>query len=423
MTLTGMTLIGRRRVVAAAVIAVGLVAVAACSSDPAEVADTTTRPTTSTTTTTTTTTMPPDTIVMGGQGNNLDAYAGEPEADGTFRTQRVITTAAQDSVNGLDINAQICPFRVQGDDSTYFVAGEDTGQPEIPPGWGIFRLDGARVGELSAEKVSKLTPTYQPSVDGPENYGCGVLSDGRIVTTDVGNQVSNPGDGQLIVWFGPLSEGDATYCKLDVALPTAQSILVRQDAAGNDELLVATARGGVFLYRGPFPTTGGPEGGCGQLDPTGAPLADSITKSLWLAGDGTNGMATPAGLAPAPDGGVYVSSVFSGVINEYDADATFRRTILKPPDGEVLGEQPFSTGTPLGIGVDGQGNLFYADIGITVGADGVGPGENMGTMRRIAFDNGEPQPPVTMNSGLAFPDGIGVIIPPAGGGGGGLLIP
>ena len=50
----------------------------------------------------------------------------------------------------------------------------------------------------------------------------------------------------------------------------------------------------------------------------------------------TTGLATPAGLAHAPDGGIYVSSVFNGVINEYDADGTFVRNILSPPAGESL---------------------------------------------------------------------------------------
>jgi hypothetical protein len=51
----------------------------------------------------------------------------------------------------------------------------------------------------------------------------------------------------------------------------------------------------------------------------------------------------------APKNG-YVSSVISGVINEYDANGGFVRTICSPA-GETLGETTFSTGTPLGLGV------------------------------------------------------------------------
>lgn len=110
-------------------------------------------------------------IVFNGEGNNLNAYTAEPP----FTKQNVIRNH-NDDPNGLDINAQLCFFP---DGSKRFVAGEDTGQPNPPQGWGIFQLKGDMVGKLSAKKVGKLTPTYQTSNDNAENYGCGFLSDGR----------------------------------------------------------------------------------------------------------------------------------------------------------------------------------------------------------------------------------------------------
>jgi hypothetical protein len=98
-------------------------------------------------------------IVFNGQGNNLDAYDGEPP----FTSQRLITAAADDPEAGLDINAQICLW--EDDGTTYFISGEDTGQPDPPAGWGIFELEGQAVGDLSATQVGKLTPTYQPGAD------------------------------------------------------------------------------------------------------------------------------------------------------------------------------------------------------------------------------------------------------------------
>lgn len=352
-------------------------------------------------------------IVFGGQGNNLDAYAVEPSEDGAFPMQRVYETKDTDAEDGHDINAQIC-FLPQGEDGEQrFIAGEDTNQddPGGSAGWGIFRLAGDQVGSLEATQLGKLVPTYQPANDNPENYGCGVLSDGRVLTTDVGNQASGDGDGQLIVWFPPLTGGtdpdfpEVPYCKLDITLPTGQSILVR-----DDEIYVATARSDVFRYTGPFPTSADAAGGCGQTDSTGAPMADDVNKEVFIEA-GPNGLATPAGLAPAPDDGFYVSSVFSGVINEYDADGTFRRTILSPPEGESIGEQPYSTGTPLGIGVGPDGTLYFADIGVVVADGGVGPGDRTGTVRRIRFIDGEPQPPEIMGTDLEYPDGIGVWSP------------
>jgi hypothetical protein len=57
--------------------------------------------------------------------------------------------------------------------------------------------------------------------------------------------------------------------------------------------------------------------------------------------------------------------------------------------------------------------VFYADIGIVAGPKGVGPGDGTGTVRRVHFVDGKPQPPDVMDRGLAFPDGIGVWVPPA----------
>jgi hypothetical protein len=106
---------------------------------------------------------------------------------------------------------------------------------------------------------------------------------------------------------------------------------------------------------------------------------------------------------------MYVSSVINGAIGEFDASGQFVRLVLEPPAGETIGEQPFSSGTPLGIGSDRRGNLYYADIGIVISADGVGPGERTGSVRRIRFEDGEPQAPQTMDRRLAFPDGIGIL--------------
>ena len=91
---------------------------------------------------------------------------------------------------GRDINAQICFFP---DGPGRFIAGEDTGQPTIPPGWGIFQLQGHR--GASANQIGKLTPTYQPTHCTRE-LRLRVPLDGRVVTTDVGNQYPRrPGNG------------------------------------------------------------------------------------------------------------------------------------------------------------------------------------------------------------------------------------
>ena len=348
-------------------------------------------------------------IVFNGQANDLDAYSAvEP-----FKHQTVITSRAKDP-KGLDLNAQICFFP----DGKRFIAGEDTNQPNPIQGWGIFKLGGTKVGKLDATEIGKLQPTYQGSADNAENYGCGILSDGRVVTSDIGNQAEGDGDGQLIIWFPPFTKGfSATpkgasgkvpYCKIDVGMGTAGGIAVDDD----DNVYVASARGattGVLKYAAPFPTSATPDGGCDSTDATGAPMTTTVARTQFIGTD--NNLATPNAIAATPDGGWYVTSVFTGVINEYAADGTFVRTILAPPAGETLGAEPFSTGTPLGIGVGPDGTIYFADIGIVVSDDGIGPGDDTGTVRRIRFVDGEPQPPETMASDLAFPDGIGVWAP------------
>ena len=342
-----------------------------------------------------------DVIVLNGEGNNLNAYTAEPP----FTKQTVIRNH-NDDPKGLDINAQICFFP---DGSNRFIAGEDTGQPNPPQGWGIFQLRGKQVGKLSAKQVGKLTPTYQSSSDNAENFGCGFLSDGRVLTTDIGNQASGPADGQLIVWFPPFNSRNVRYCKIDVGIATAGTILVDKQ----DRVYVPSARpgppeSGVYRYSGPFPTSDDAKGGCDGKDATGAPMSTSVKKDLFIRLG--NGLSSPIAIVRAPKSGFYVSSVITGVINQYDATGGYVRSVLQPPADESLGKRTFSTGTPLGLGVGPDGTLYYADIGITITNEGIGPGPE-GTVRRIRFVNGQPQPPEIMGGGLQYPDGIGVYAP------------
>lgn len=356
-------------------------------------------------------TEPPDEVqVFGAEGNNLLAYSDVGSE--MLASQEVVTSAAEDPESGIDINGQVC---FDPEDRNRFVAGEDTGQPDPPAGWGIFDLSGAEVGDLSVEQVGKLTPTYQPAESDPENYGCGFLSDGRIVTTDIGDQAAGDGNGQLIVWFPPFDTGlpgtdtQVPYCKIDTAIATAGGIAVGE----GDAVYVASARGetiGVQRYTGDWPTGPDAQGGCGQTDVTGAPQVDEgrVDRELFVS-VGEHGLATPNAVALTENGGMYVSSVVTGVINEYDADGAYVRTILSPPEGEELGAEPLSTGTPLGLAVGPDGTVYFADIGIVnTPGEGLGPGEGTGSVRLIRFEGGEPQPPITIIDGLAFPDGMAV---------------
>lgn len=336
-------------------------------------------------------------IAFGAEGNRLLAY----ETVEPFAVQTLIERRADDP-QGWDINGQIC-FHPDG--SRRFVAGEDTGQPNPRAGWGLFQLSGDAVGTLSAERIGKLTPTYQGGLSQAEPFGCSFLPDGRLVTSDVGNQSSGDPNGQLILWFPPFEGSDAKFCKLATDIGTAGGIWVDEEG----RVLVASARAtaGVHRFSPPFPNAPDAAGGCGRQDATGAPLADLVQRELFIPA-GANS-PTPNAVAPSGRGTLYVSSVVNGAISEYGPDGTFVRKILEAPPGEGLGPEPISTGSPMGIGVDREGRVFYADLAVVVDGARVGPGRNLGTYRMIEFDGDTPLAPRTLADGLAFPDGVGIL--------------
>ncbi|MEZ5166464.1 MAG: hypothetical protein R2695_08205 [Acidimicrobiales bacterium] len=115
------------------------------------------------------------------------------------------------------------------------------------------------------------------------------------------------------------------------------------------------------------------------------------------AADGDLGIAN--GLTASADGW-YVSSVFTGVINEYDHDGHFVREILRPPAGEGLGADPYSTGTPNGLGVTADGTLWYADLGLVVREGEVGPGPAPARCGSSASSTASPRHPRPSRPGL-----------------------
>jgi hypothetical protein len=395
--LTGVTSLPMRRLIGGVVV-IMVLAVSACAGDDDNGNAATTSGRARATTTTTAAAAAPAPVLFSPQGNNLDAYSLTPP----FAHQRVVTNH-DDDPKGWDINGEVCFL-----DGHTFVAGEDTGQPNPPAGWAVFDLQGDRLGEFSARRVTRLVPTYQPSDEYPDNYGCGVLSDGRVVTTVIGNNASGPEDGELLLWFPPFDGSRAPkFCVLDTTIGTGQGIAIGDDGA----VYVASARGataGVLRYAPPFPTAPDAKGGCGKADPAGSPMAGAVHRTKFITPSATNFLSSPNGVVHAPDGTWFVSSIINGVIAQFRADGTFLRKVLEPPAGETLGPKPYTTGTPLGLDVADDGTLLYADLGLVIDKDGIGPGHQTGTVRRIRFVNGAPQPPETIADRLTFPDGLGI---------------
>ncbi len=336
---------------------------------------------------------PSDELLYVNEGNRMRRIDVDTIGKGALAEDILVNTA---SAGGRDINGEICKRPgVPGG----FVASEDSGQPNPPPGWGVFDADGTQVGKLST--------TY--NVAGAEPHGCAFAPDGSLFTSEVGFQGFGTANGQLIEWFPPYevfpgppgaypntNDISTNACKLATDLGTAGAVL--SDAEGR--IYVAESSGlRIDRFSPPFPTGPDAAHGCGRVDSTGAPLATTVQREVF-AGPAA-GMVF-AGLAFAPNGNIYASSVFTGRIAEFGADGRLVRNILAPPNTTL----PIPTGSPQDIAVGADGTIYYADLDLRGTLPDVGPGPN-GKVWRIRFNGvGDPLPPELVRQGLAFPDGV-----------------
>ncbi len=347
-------------------------------------------------------------LAFGAENNRLFAYQGAPG----FPHQIVIPSDDDAPGVGRDINGQIC-FTRGPEDQVRFIAGEDTNQGPLhsTAGWGLFELGGA-FPNFTWQQIGKIQPTYQPVPEGgdePENYGCGFLSDGRLLTTDVGSQAAGGGTGQLVIYFPPLYPEQSTL--LQVGHRHRDGAADRRRRPGPSVRRVGThdrSQPGrsVALHR-TVPDV--------RYRRRRVRANRRYGRSRWSARDGSprnaSSQATAisrprVAVALLPGGGFYIASVVNGVIAEYDADGQFVRRILSPPRPGI----PAETGNPIGLGLASDGTLYFSDIGLQLyPGGGIGPGDNLGTVRRIRFVDGVPQPPEIMNQGLNFPDGMGIL--------------
>lgn len=375
------------------------------------------------------------TIVLAGEGNRQRVYDASDPSD----TKVLIPSVSDAPDTGRDLNAQICLHEFDG--GTYMIAGEDSGQGELgSPGWGWFEITGDSVDNLGATQVGKLRPTWSPHAGDAqaENYGCGFLSDGRLLTSDVGLQLPHEAaSGQLLVWFPDATDGfaddttpggswenvdnslDTSYCKIDTRLGTAGGVMVDDGWA-----YVATNRpgpngpGGIYRYEiADFPTTNDCDGDGIRTeadDDIDLAAQGTVTRELWLPSDPH--ALTPSAVVRSGDllgifPTYFVSSVFTGVIAEYADLGPARvhlRNVVEPPAGLPLGQLDVEGvndgGTPFGMGVTPGGDLWYADLGIL----GTGPAPDAGSVQRVTFDDlGLPDRTVIEDE-QNFTDGIGI---------------
>lgn len=330
------------------------------------------------------------------EGNRLRRIDLASVGSGTVRHEIVIERAALDPARGRDINGMVCALP---DGSGRFVAGEDTGQPHPPAGWGVFEPDGRQVGRLVTSSAA----------DKPDPYGCAFDGHGRLFTTEIGDAGFGSGaDGQLVLWFPPWdrfpdpADVDAVSpnaCKIATDIGTATGVAVD----GEGRVYVASASGfRIHRFLPPFPAS---IEECSARDDTGAPLAAGVRRETFAWARPLDGLVTYSGLAIAPSGHLYAASVATGRIGEFDADGRFVRLVLDA--GRWL--PPFPTGSPQGLAVGPDGTLYYADLGLVWTGASLRPGPE-GRVWRIRFDAaGAPQPPELVIGGLEYPDGLGIL--------------
>jgi sugar lactone lactonase YvrE len=329
------------------------------------------------------------------EGNRLRRLALAESGPAAGRHEIVIERASLDPA-GRDVNGMICALP---DGSGRFVAGEDTGQPERPAGWGVFAADGAQVGRLVPGSTARV----------PEPYGCAFDAQGRLFTTEIGDPgFARGAAGQLLLWFPPFDRfpepavadaRSANVCAIATDLGTPSGVAVDREG----RVYVASASGfRIHRFLPPFPAS---LDECTGRDDTGAPLAPDVRRETFAWARPLAGLLTYSGLAFAPHGNLYAASVATGAIGEFTPDGEFVRLVLDP--GRWLPGAP--TGSPQGLAVDAAGTLYYADLALVWRGGTLRPGPD-GKVWRIRFDAaGAPQPPERVLGGLEYPDGVAVL--------------
>jgi len=339
-------------------------------------------------------------VLYSTEGNRLRRFDVDTISHPPLREDVLIRNASEGESGpsggaGRDVNGMVCRL-----EDGRLVMGEDTGQPAVRPGWGLFTPGGEQVGKLAPRG-------YRAQ---PEPFGCAVDGAGRLFTTEVGAQLA--GNGQLLLWFPPYEgypgapgtypngEYSTNYCVLDDTIGTATGIAID----GDDILVSSPEQGAVLRFSGSWPTAPDAPGGCGRTSAIGSPLVDEgrVTRSNFLFHN------TASGIARAPNGNWFVSGVLLSTISEYDQNGSEVRAILEPPPPPFV--LPTPNGNPQSLAFDAQGTLYYADLDLRGAAFNPDTGPN-GKVRRIRFDeNGDPLLPPEIVSGYhAFPDGVTIL--------------
>jgi len=264
---------------------------------------------------------------------------------------------------------------VPGSDG-YFLIAEDIYQDiGARQGWEIFTADGQPVYKI-------LEPVTEGEKKQIEPYDCVFDKENRLFVSEVGNEDFQGGNGKLIMFYPP---DYSTYCVLTHTLRVSLGLALDDD--GSVILAQAVPPGEVLRFSPPF-----------SKDPTECDKTP-LNQSVFI---NDPDLQTPSGIARAPNGNWYVSSVYVPTgINEYDKDGKLVRKIVSGDD----------VGNPQGVAVASDGTIYYADLGLeTKPGELPGPAAGKGTVRKVKFDaQGNPQKPEIIASGYDYPDAVSIL--------------
>jgi len=351
-------------------------------------------------------------VVLNAQGEFLDAYL----MDGSPAPRRVVfidpdppdpdRLRGRPPRGGRHVNGKLCFFpRGFGHDGQFVLADDtyreaclDREPPQArcrvrrrsspwyvgrdPDGWGVFRRDGRWTKRHIHTPWDFSGPPPQGNID-PQ--GCAFDAKGNLWVNDVGHGDPTARDGSLLVFFPGKRKRYDTYCFVDKALGAPG--MPALDAAGN---LYVPEPAALRLTRfsPPFPAS---SADCANPEHL---VTTPPTKSMFRL----SGELTPAGIARVPGTDhFYVGGVIlPAIINEYDRDGLFVRTIVPAGVPE----------NPLGIDVGSDGTLYYAELNL----DPDTLDTRCGRVSMVRFDTaGQPQAPVVLGKDLRFPDGVTVL--------------
>lgn len=302
---------------------------------------------------------PDDVVLYSPQGNELDVY--DLVTDGSD----VLIPEPRGHVNG-----QVCAIPDGGGN---FILGDDTGQPDVRPGWGIYSPDGTFLQKVPLPPRDNETLVADP-------LGCGFDSAGRFFATAIGSQGGS--DGLFMVFFPPRYEES---CILASTIRTPGPLFMDGDAVVVPE---AAPPGRILRFEGPFPSS---VEECGTVVPTqSAIITYTEPVASFAATRGDNGHWYVSIVVQLGPGG-------GPTIKEHDADGVFLRNLITPGRG----------GNPAGITVASDGTIYYADLGLS---PQLMPVAGQASVRKITFDDaGDPSVPEVVGRGLTFADAVALL--------------